>query len=179
LKKKITVFLICAAAALTLCFLYGIFERLSYPVKFKDEVRAAAAAFSVQENVVFAVIKIESGFNKDAVSSRGAVGLMQIMPSTGEYIYGKIYKNTGVFDGDMLFEPRANILFGTYYIRYLSDKFDGDPLWALAAYNAGEGNAAAWRNSGITVDEIPFKETREYIKKFQRAYKKYGKLNKN
>jgi soluble lytic murein transglycosylase len=178
LKNKITVVLSLISAALILFFSYGIAERLIlYPVGFRDEVRAAAAAFSVDENIIFSVIKTESGFKSGAVSGKGAIGLMQIMPSTGEYLYNKIYKNAEKkFERDMLFNADFNIALGTYYIKYLLDKFDGDLNWALTAYNAGEGNAAAWRNSGIAVFESPYAETREYIVKFHRTNKKYKKL---
>jgi soluble lytic murein transglycosylase len=178
LKNKITVVLILVSAALFLFFSYGIAERLIlYPVKFKDEVSAAASAFSVEENLIFAIIRTESGFKSDAVSKKGAIGLMQIMPSTGEYLYNKIYKNAEEkFKSDMLFKADLNVELGTYYIKYLLDKFDGDLNWAAAAYNAGEGNASAWRASGIAVGELPYAETREYVIKFQRAYKKYNKL---
>jgi soluble lytic murein transglycosylase len=178
LKNKITVALICISAVFILFFLYGIAERLIfYPLGFEDEVRAAALTFSVDENVVFSVIKIESGFKDDAASGKGAIGLMQIMPSTGEYLYNKVYKNAEKkFEKNMLFRADLNIELGTYYIRYLLDKFDGDLNWAVAAYNAGEGNASAWRTSGIDVGELPYAETREYVIKFQRAYKKYNKL---
>jgi soluble lytic murein transglycosylase len=178
LKNKITVVLIFVSAVLILFFSYEIAERaFFYPLKFEDEVRAAAAEYSVGENIVFSIIKTESGFKKDAVSEKGAVGLMQIMPSTGEYLYNKLYKYAErKFDRAMLFQADLNIELGTYYIKYLLDKFDGDLDWAVAAYNAGEGNAAAWRASGITVGGLPYAETRGYVEKFQRTYKKYNKL---
>ncbi|MDR2091187.1 MAG: lytic transglycosylase domain-containing protein [Clostridiales bacterium] len=178
MKNKIATFLIFITAAAVLVFSFGIAERaVFYPVKFKEEVLSAASAFSVDEKVIFAVIKTESGFKSGAVSGKGAVGLMQIMPSTGEYLYNKLYKNAEKkFEREMLFRADLNIELGTYYIKYLLDRFDGELDWALAAYNAGEGNAAAWRGAGISIGGLPYKETREYIVKFKRAYKKYNKL---
>jgi soluble lytic murein transglycosylase len=161
---------------MSLYFIYGIYEKTRYPVKYLGEIRTAATEFAVGENVVLAVIRTESGFDADAVSSKGALGLMQIMPSTGEYLYGKLYG--GGFDSQKLLEAQTNIRLGTYYISYLFERFDKDILWAVAAYNAGEGNVALWREAGTGLSDIPYKETREYVLKFQKAYKKYVKINK-
>ncbi|MDR1906069.1 MAG: lytic transglycosylase domain-containing protein [Clostridiales bacterium] len=154
---------------------YGVYEKLSYPLKYRDETAAAAAAFSVEENVIFAVIKTESGFRADAVSVKGAVGLMQIMPSTGAYLYKKLYSKD--MEEGALFEPKLNIFLGAYYIGYLKNRFDGDILWAAAAYNAGEANVSAWIKNGLSLNSIPYKETRAYVIKFEKALKKYNKLN--
>ncbi|MDR1939396.1 MAG: lytic transglycosylase domain-containing protein [Clostridiales bacterium] len=168
--------LITVIFVLTSYFAYSAYEKLRYPVKYKDEIDIAARAFGVDENLILSVINIESGFDESATSRAGAVGLMQLMPSTGGYLYQRIYKQD--VDKSRLFEPELNIYLGTYYINLLTQRFDGDLYWALAAYNAGERNVASWIAGGVSIDAIPYAETREYIVKFKRVYKKYQRLNK-
>ncbi|MBO7187575.1 MAG: lytic transglycosylase domain-containing protein, partial [Clostridia bacterium] len=126
--------------------------------------------------LVYAVILAESSFNKNVVSSAGAVGLMQVMPSTAKFIA----KNLGEIEYD-LFDAKTNIKFGTYYLRYLLDKFSVLET-ALLAYNAGEGTVKNWlKNSeyskdGVSIFNVPFKETREYLEKILKYQKKYQKL---
>ncbi len=142
-----------------------------YPVRFYDEVTAASTEFGVEKTLIFAVINTESHFNARAKSGAGAMGLMQIMPKTGEYIAGKL----GVkFDENDLFDPQTNIRFGAFYLKYLLNKF-GDTDTALACYNAGEGNARAWFDDTNTIDiaQISFSETVHYIDKVNAAQKAY------
>ena len=107
--------------------------------------------------LVAAVISVESGYNITAVSEKGAIGLMQLMPETASYVcatYGVVY------DGDKLFDSEYNISLGCKYLRYLKDRFTEN--YALAAYNAGEGNVRKWIRGG---GELRFRETREYVKR--------------
>ena len=107
----------------------------------------------------------ESGYDNTAVSEKGAIGLMQIMPETASYVcalYGVEY------DGDKLFDPEYNILLGCKYIRYLKERFTEE--YALAAYNAGEGNVRKWVRDG---GELRFRETCEYVKRVLRAKRYY------
>ena len=95
---------------------------------------------------------------------------MQILPSTGEWIAEKL----GVKDyrDDSLYDPELNIWFGVYYLSYLYGRFSSD-TWVFAAYNAGEGNVSEWISAGLEAEDIPFSETRSYVKKVRRAAQRY------
>ena len=150
-------------------FLYSFIPRDGEVASIVEE---NAGRFSLNENLVFAVIKCESDFNSDAVSRAGAAGLMQIMPETADFIAKKI----GMENYD-LFLARDNICVGCAYLRYLSDKFR-DEKTVLAAYNAGEGRVKEWLDSGRfssdgqTLADIPIRETDAYVKRVLR-FKRY------
>jgi len=130
-----------------------------FPLKHKSEIRSAARTHGVDPVLVASVIRAESGFKKDALSSKGAIGLMQIMPTTGEFIAKKMDKK----DYD-LFNVKDNIDMGTFYLKYLLDKFD-DRKTALMAYNAGEGNVTRWLGGEVRLTTCPFPETNAYVEK--------------
>lgn len=162
------------------CFwLYFIVERKIYPLKFQEEIELFSNKYDLDFYQVISLIKIESGFNEKAVSNKGAKGLMQLMDSTAKYVAEKIGRQT--YD---VFNPKDNIEFGCYYLKYLLDKFQ-TPKTALCAYNAGEGRVNDWlleksiSKDKKTLDFIPYKETREYIDKFEKTFVKYKKLYKN
>ena len=167
---------------ITMClgFAVNCFSRkYLYPTHYKDTVVKYADYYGLDQTLIFSVIKVESGFDKNAVSDAGAVGLMQITPDTGEYIANL----QGVEHYDLL-DPVTNINFGCYYIKYLFMKFKNTDT-ALCAYNAGEGNVSLWLQNkeysadGKTLTTVPFSETREYIKKIHETFSKYKKLYGN
>lgn len=121
--------------------------------KYSGTISKAAATYNVPEKLLAAVMKQESNFNPNAVSSAGATGLMQLMPSTAKYLGVKDAKN-----------PDQNIMGGAKYLRQMLDKFDNDISLALAAYNAGPGNVKKY--NGIP----PFKETQNYVTKVMNYY---------
>ena len=134
--------------------------------KYADLIREYAAINSLDPAMVFAIVSVESHFNERARSTKGAIGLMQLMPKTAGWIAECL--QVSKYNTDDLFDPRCNIAFGTFYLRYLFDRFPED--WqAFAAYNAGEGVVSAWLKEGIDEKEIPYSETRNYVKKVQRA----------
>ena len=156
--------------------IFAVCIKLAYPVRFKNETIKYAAEYGFDSRLILAVIKTESGFNKDAKSGAGALGLMQLLPSTADFIADKIEYGK-LKDGD-LFVPEINIKLGCAYLRYLADKF-GVLRLALYAYNAGEGNVASWlinpeySRDGESLYKIPFKETENYYIKVSRAERIY------
>ena len=155
------------------------FDKYEYPKKYADAVEVASAEFGLPENLIYAVIKAESGFDTHAVSGVGAKGLMQIMPSTYE---NEIKLKLG-FDksgDDALFNYMVNIRSGTYYLAYLY-KYCGDLETALAMYNAGIGNVRAWLSNReysydgkkLIADKIPVHETRTYVARVMYYYERY------
>ena len=151
-------------------------EKRAYPLLFEEEITVAAEKYGIAPELVFAIVRTESGFEPLAVSVKGAVGLMQILPSTGQYIAEK----KGIKEYD-LYDININLDFGVYYWQYLSEKFSGLNETA-AAYNAGEGTVKGWlKNSdyskdGKRLDVIPYKETCNYVKKISESLKRYKKL---
>lgn len=178
---KITTIILSLAFWGTVAFglTFGYVEKnYIYPLKFQAEVNEFSEKFSIDKALIYAVIKVESSFNENAKSVKGAKGLMQITDSTAEFIANK----TGVKEYD-LFNAKTSIGFGCWYLRYLMNKFSSLTS-ALCAYNAGEGNVYAWLNDknysldGENLVKIPFNETREYVNKIEKAYDKYRKIHK-
>jgi len=138
-----------------------------FPTLHREALAAAAKQNDVDEALVFAIIRQESRFNSDARSSAGAMGLMQLMPSTARWVA----RQTDVkrFRTDMLASPETNVQMGTYYLRRVMNAL-GHPILATAAYNAGPGRARRWLDErplegAIYTETIPFNETRDYVKK--------------
>jgi soluble lytic murein transglycosylase len=135
-------------------------EELTLPLRHEDIIRQQAAEKGVPADLIAAVIYAESRF-RDQTSHAGARGLMQITPATANLIEKLSGGQTFKFED--LADPDINIRYGTFYLRYLIDKFDGNDVAALAAYNAGETNVAAWGGSSLRLDDIAFAETRGYV----------------
>ncbi len=145
-----------------------------YPNTYVLSVKKYAKMYDVPQELVFSVIKAESNFDKNAKSPKGAVGLMQIMEPTGEWVAQKIEMDD--FKKECLFEPDVNIEIGCFYISYLLDLYKNDQKCALAAYNAGPANVDKWLKSQKTLEKIPFPETEEYVKKVTKNIKIYDFL---
>ena len=130
----------------------------------------------VSKSLVYAIVKAESNFDTKALSNKGAVGLMQLMPDTALFVAQT--QNITNFD---LTNPKDNLMLGICYIAYLQQKFDRQKD-VVCAYNAGEGNVQNWLNEkalssdGKSLDKIPFKETENYLKKVLRFKKIYEVL---
>ena len=155
-------------------------EKRTYALLYADEIIQSADEFKLNRYLVAAVIHCESRNIKDARSYKGAIGLMQIMPPTGEWIAEKLGIEN--YTEAMLLEPKHNIRFGCWYLKYLSDRYDdGDIDKVLAAYNAGPGNVEKWLNNDEYSQEgrltsIPFKATENYVEKVGYAAGKYEEL---
>jgi soluble lytic murein transglycosylase len=151
-------------------------QELTLPLKHEDVIRQQASEKGVDAALLAAVIYSESKFS-DATSSAGARGLMQITPAAAQEI--ERLSGGTTFKLDDLSDPEINIRYGTFLLRELLDRYDGDRAAALAAYNAGPGNADKWGGSSLNVSDIPFPETRAYVEEVldkRQAYRdKYGK----
>lgn len=149
-----------------------------YPVRYTAEVEAAASEFDLEPAYLYAVILAESSFHPDAVSSVGALGLMQVMPDTGEWIAGKLDLSES-YSVDMLTDPALNVRFGSWYLRFLLDRYNGDKRCASAAYHAGQGTVDAWladpslSPDGQTLSAIAYDSTDQYVNKVLKNYEKY------
>ncbi|MCB0830636.1 MAG: lytic transglycosylase domain-containing protein, partial [Solirubrobacterales bacterium] len=146
-------------------------KEVALPLKHEDIIRQQSQEKGVDAALIAAVIYAESQF-VDQTSHADARGLMQITPETAEEIE-KLSGGT-TFKLEDLRDPELNIRYGTFYLKHLLEMYDGDVVAALAAYNAGPGNADAWGGAGMTVDDITFPETRAYVEKVlekQREYK--------
>jgi soluble lytic murein transglycosylase len=135
-------------------------EEVTLPLHHEDIIRQQAAKKDVPADLIAAVIYNESRF-RDQTSPAGARGLMQITPSTAQVIERLSGGQTFKFED--LSNPDINIRYGTFYLHYLIQKFGGNEIAALAAYNAGETNVTAWGGSSLSLDDIQFPETREYV----------------
>ncbi|HMJ73214.1 MAG TPA: lytic transglycosylase domain-containing protein [Solirubrobacterales bacterium] len=168
---------VAAGLALGLFGKFGdVIQELTLPLRHEDIIRQQAKEKNVDAALIAAVIYAESKFD-DRTSSAGARGLMQITPQAAKDIERHSGGTTFQF-GD-LGDPEINIRYGTYLLRELLDRYEGDVVAALAAYNAGPTNVDRWGGSDLSVAEIPFPETRAYVEDVldkQRAYReKYAK----
>lgn len=186
-KKKIIIAVVCIiVASVAIGFIYDAVmnraEAKDYPREYSEYVEKWAKEYGVPEYIVYSVIKAESDFDPNTVSSADAVGLMQIRAAessnTFEYIAGMVGDK---YDPSLHFDPNTNIKYGTYYLSYLYSRFDN---WStvFAAYNGGEGNVSKWLKDptcsldGKTLYRIPFTETKVYVKKVNDYCKAYRRL---
>lgn len=177
--KRMVIFLMILIALVSGTMVGVImYNRLKYPFCYNEFVFQYSAEYSLEPELVFAVINSESGFMAKVESIKGAKGLMQIMPRTARSIAGKLkYVD---FDENDLFDPRQNIEFGCYYLSYLFDKFK-DEEQVLFAYNAGEGTLINFleEKGEFSLENVEIKETKNYIKMVKKAKKYYKRLVRN
>lgn len=137
---------------------------------------------SLTPALVAAVILCESSYDPKAESRLGARGLMQLMPDTAEWVAHKLGEDGADYSFDNLYDPQTNIRFGTWYLGYLSRRFNGDATKIVCAYHAGQGNVDSWlknpqySSDGVTLDVIPTQDTATYASRVLRArdiYRKY------
>lgn len=146
-------------------------REISLPLRYDDIIRQQAKEKNLDPALIAAVIFVESRFIAGRTSPAGAEGLMQITPETARDI---ARRSGGTrFTLADLDTPQINISYGSYLLRELLDRYDGDLAAALAAYNAGPGNADKWGGSSLKAQDIPFPETRAYVEKVIRAQEDY------
>lgn len=184
-NKKLIIFIIIV---LIVFVFLSIFKdkilKMIYPKTYKEIVSIYVEETNVEENLIFALIKAESNFNEEALSNKGAIGLMQLMEETAKDVANKngIELDLSNIRQDLL-KPEININIGTKYIATLLEKYQNKEV-ALAAYNAGTGTVDNWIEKGIIkadgsdIENIPYKETNNYVRKILRDYKIYETLYK-
>jgi peptidoglycan lytic transglycosylase len=153
------------------------YTKTVYPLSHVDAIRDGAHRYGLDPALVAGVIYAESKFDARARSSRGAVGLMQVLPETAQQIADE---SGGVtFTAADLEDPRVNVRYGCYYLRHALDAFEGDVRAAVASYNAGMGAVAKWRAAAaadghrLRIGDIPYPETRAYVTKVLEARRVY------
>lgn len=176
----IPLLLIIVIAGLLIYCSMGFLYFRSYPKTYESYVNQYAQTYMLDTNLVYAVIRSESRFNKDAVSSIGACGLMQITEETfqwaNQYIEDKDQKTY-----DLIFDPQVNIQYGCCILKILLSEFQ-DEKTALAAYHAGWGNVKKWLDNpsqsqdGKSIDEIPFKNTKAYVNQVMHSQQIYQQI---
>lgn len=158
--------------------LQNIFLEKMYPLEHTEYVEQYAEQFGVDQYYIYSIIKSESNYDSQANSSKGAKGLMQLLPSTAQEIASEL--KIEITEED-LYTPELNIMLGTKYFSNLKQVYQNEML-ALAAYNAGPGNVTKWitdgtiKKDGTDVENIPFKETNMYVRKIVQNYKIYKEL---
>ena len=180
--KKIVLIVVIAIVAVCVVlgalYLTGNLEtKADYPLEYEDLIVQYSNEYGLDPYFVAAVIRTESDFDPEAVSGAGAMGLMQIMPETGEWIAGKL----GIegFQNDMLLDPQTAIKMGCWYLNFLDERFEGNLPIVMAAYNAGHNRVREWLDNpeyssdGKQLENIPYEETDNYVKKVTKAYEKY------
>jgi soluble lytic murein transglycosylase len=136
-------------------------KEITLPLRHEDVIRQQSRDKNLDPALVAAVIYRESKF-RDATSSAGAKGLMQILPSTAQFI---AHRSGGTqFEVRDLANPQINISYGSWYLRYLLDRYDGNAVAAVAAYNAGHDRVDDWGGRRLTLDDIRFAETEDYAR---------------
>lgn len=156
---------------------YDLRWRLVYPVHYYDDIKKYTSQTGNNAPLILALIREESYFNPEAVSSVGAKGLMQIMPATASEISAK--KGLGAYS---LFNPSSNIKVGNYYYAFIKSLSGGFDIPAVASYNGGIGSVTRWKNSlyyndtDDFVEQIPYPETKNYVKKVFRSYWNYIRI---
>jgi soluble lytic murein transglycosylase len=165
------------AVALTWPMFHHAVREIALPLRHEDIIRQQARDKGLDPALIAAVIYTESRFRDGQMSHAGAQGLMQITPATARMIARK--SGGTAFVVDDLATPQVNIAYGAWYLRYLMRRYAGNETFALAAYNGGEGNVDRWivaaqrRAEALTIDAIPFSETREYVQRVQAAKRDY------
>lgn len=187
LTRRIAVEAVLLALLLPLSF-FGLrwaatrYMRIVYPLHYTEAVEAAAAEYALPPSLLYAVVRTESNFRPEAVSSAGARGLMQITEETFAWAQGKLDEPSPL-SADALYDPALNVRYGAYILSFLQAQFS-DLDVALAAYNAGSGRVQQWLEDdaysldGKTLTAIPYAETAHYVQKVRLAQQRYQELYK-
>ena len=183
--KKLIKILIILIILLSIYFVFfkvridKVIMKKIYPLKYTEYVEKYSREYNIDKYLVYAIIKAESNFNENAKSNSNAIGLMQIMESTAIETAQKMGQ---VITEEDLFKPDLNIKIGLKYYSTLLEKYENNYQMAIIAYNAGIGNVDKWIQDGIiekdgsNLENVPFKETNNYLRKIVRDYEIYKKI---
>ncbi len=183
-RRKTQLKLLTVITALLLVFVIILYNciiltaQTLYPKKYSDLIENVSTELEIEPVLLYAMIKTESGFDKNAVSDAGAMGLTQITPETFQWLQTKTKTS---YDVESLFEPEISIYFGAFFIKLLLDEFEYVDV-VFAAYHAGRGQVNEWladprySPDGETLETIPFKDTFNYVKKINKNIKKYNNI---
>ncbi|WP_352168637.1 lytic transglycosylase domain-containing protein [Proteiniborus sp. MB09-C3] len=178
-RKLLAVFFVILIAGVAMSSFKWI-GKILYPINYKEQIADYSNKYDIDPFLVAAIIRVESKYDKNALSHKGARGLMQIAPVTGRWASGEIGIQN--YSEKLLYDPDVNIEIGCWYINKLNTQFYNNLELVLAAYNGGSGNVAKWLNDsnysddGKSLKHIPFKETELYLKKVKKSYDIYKKL---
>ena len=178
--KIIAIIVVVALLIVTIGSLRKIILKINYPQKYAEYIEKYAKENQIEKELIYAMIKAESNFKEKAKSNKDAIGLMQILDTTAYEVAEELEIEIKKED---LINPEINIQIGTRYITKLLNIY-GNVELAIAAYNAGIGNVNNWIQQGIIkkdgtdIENIPFKETNNYVRKIIRNYKIYMELYK-
>ncbi len=168
------IYLVVAKAAVV----PGVSQRV-YPIEYQDGIRRAAEKYDVDPYLVAAVVRTESGYDPEAVSHAGAVGLMQLLPTTAEWIVGlDSWKGGTEVD---LTDPDDSLELGAFYLAFLLRRFEGDQRAAIAAYNAGQGIVGEWvsaaEGGSLGLEDVRFPETRTFVLRVEESLDLYRRVH--
>jgi len=179
-KRTVVIILIIAISLLLGIILNSLWNLIDNNAYYHKIISKYSQKYDVPEHLIYAIIKTESDFRPRVISQAGAIGLMQMLPSTFEWLTGDEHLGEHL-DVASLTDPDVSIRYGTYYLKYLMQKF---PVMntAIAAYNAGEGRVARWLDTSEYSDGngaltyIPIEETRLYVEKVNSSMDHYKNL---
>ena len=187
MTKKFIKAMIIIIIALTIIFVLFKIVRIQnialkkiYPTKYNEYVEKYSKENNVDKYMIYAIIKAESNFKSDVKSNSNAIGLMQLLENTAVEMSNSVKQDE--ITEKSLYDPEMNIKLGISYYSYLLKHYRGNNILALTAYNAGMGNVDNWikkgviKSDGSDIENIPYKETNNYVRKILRDYKLYVKL---
>ena len=180
MRKKLFIFCVIAILAAVSIFNIPTLEKVLYPYPNQAIIEKYATQYGVDPLLVVSVIREESKFRPKSESHKGAKGLMQLMPSTAQAISESLGDKT--YTEQDLLNSEKNIQYGTWYLASLQKVYAGNTTLVTAAYNGGRGHVQEWIKNGqidpnnIRIQDIPFKETRDYVGRVLKSYEKYNKL---
>ena len=178
--KAIKAIIVIAIILITILVARAIIIKINYPQKYSEHVEKYAKENNIEKELIYAMIKAESHFQQNAISNKEAIGLMQILESTAQEVAKELEIEV---TKEEIINPETNIALGTKYLSELMEKY-GNAKLAIVAYNAGIGNVDSWiekgtiKKDGSNIENIPFKETNNYVRKILRDYEIYKKICK-